>query len=650
MPTFFWGVIVTVVAKLWLTSQIRIAPVFADHDAENYVEHARDLLAGAWFGGYSDLTLIKEPFYPIYLALVQETGLTLPLANLLMYAVACIVACLAIRPVVRNGAVLAVMFAVLFFDPLTYSWEAWMGSRSEVNGSLALLATACALAILVRRRSSLRRLAGWWIGLGVAFAAFWLTREEALWLVPGIVVIVAAYALSIRQDPHRRPKLAGIAIPLAIVMLSSAAIAEMNERVYGWRTDVEVKAPEFVSAYTSLARIVPEKTEPLIVVPRSSRAIAYRVSPAARELQPALEGPLGRTWTDVVCKSSAHVCTDIAGSFFVWALRDAVAAAGHYTSGRDARDYYVRLAAEIDRACDTAAIACRPKAPTIFPNPELSQLPEILANVRDGIVMVTTFSPFSLAHVTVPADPVLDAKYAYIVRSLTVDRTGYKGWIATDRPMRLTLEYAAGTIPIDGAMRLASDDIAADLARSGHRGWDDRTARFSFMSDCVDGCFIVATDSQNHQTRIPLTATVRSVVTPHVVYRLDLIQNRLLTYDDGAKQAILAITGRIYAVAVPLALAVTALLLLLRLGRAIVKRRARPGPFAVLAAAVAISGLALISILAVLTVSFSAGFSAEYVGSFVPLLLFALCAVAAHEYTVIYRAGRLSADRRRSRR
>jgi hypothetical protein len=650
MPTFFWGVVLTVVAKLWLTSQIRIAPVFADHDAENYVEHARDLLAGAWFGGYTDLTLIKEPFYPIYLALVQETGLTLPLANLLLYAAACVVACLAIRPIVRNGAVLAVMFAVLLFNPLTYSWEAWMGSRSEVNASLALLATACAMAILVRRHSSLGRLIVWWIGLGVAFAAFWLTREEAVWLVPGIAVIAGAYALSIRHDPDRWLKLAGIAIPLAIVTLSSAAVAEMNGRVYGWRTIVELKAPEFVSAYNSLARIVPEKVARLIVVPRSSRAIAYRVSPAARELQPALEGPLGRAWTDVVCKSSAHICTDIAGSFFVWALRDAVAAAGHYSSGGDARDYYLRLAAEIDHACDTAEMPCRSKAPTIFPNPEIAQLPEILANVRDGIVMVTTFSPFSLAHVTVPADPVLDAKYAYVAGSLTVDRTGYKGWIATDRPMRLTVEDAAGTIPVDGAMRLPSDDIAAGLSRTGHSGWDDRTARFSFMSDCVSGCFLVATDSQNRQTRIPLSAAVRSVVTPHVVYRLDLIQNRLLTYDIGAKQTILAVAGRIYAVAVPLALVAVALLLLLHLGRAIVKRRMRLEPFSVLGAAVGISGLSLISILAVLTASFSAGFSAEYVGSFVPLMLFALCAVAAREYTVICRAGRLSAGMRRSRR
>jgi len=100
---FLWSVTGLILTKMWLTSAIRIEPALAPHDSLNYVSHAYAILAGAWFGAYSDMTLIKEPFYPIYLAVVQQIGLTLPFANLLLYATACVIACLAIRPIVRNG-------------------------------------------------------------------------------------------------------------------------------------------------------------------------------------------------------------------------------------------------------------------------------------------------------------------------------------------------------------------------------------------------------------------------------------------------------------------------------------------------------------------------------------------------------------------
>jgi hypothetical protein len=419
---FLWSVTGLILTKMWLTSAIRIEPALAPHDSLNYVSHAYAILAGAWFGAYSDMTLIKEPFYPIYLAVVQQIGLTLPFANLLLYATACVIACLAIRPIVRNGILLSVVFAALFFNPMTYASLAWLAMRSGVNDSLALLATACALGILVRRHAPLRALLKWWVGLAASFAAFWLTREEAIWLVPCVLVILAAYVLSIRKDPAFRWKVLALAIPLAFWYLSGAAIAKMNHHMYGWSVVVETKAPEFVSAYSSMARIVSDNNDIRIYVPKSSREIAYSVSPAARELEPSLEGPYGHNWINMVCKYSIHMCNDYAGSFFMWAFRDAVGAAGHYTSGAEARSFYLRLASEIDAACDSGRIKCRPKALTVFPNPTLAEAPEIWTNFRAGVQMATAFELFSLGHSIPLPNPALEDMYAFVVRSITLER------------------------------------------------------------------------------------------------------------------------------------------------------------------------------------------------------------------------------------
>ncbi len=392
-------VIVVVVMKLWLTSEIRIVPQNGPHDASNFIEHAKSILEGRWFGDYNDLTLIKQPFFPIYLAFVQEFGLPVALANELLYALACFIACIAVRPIIRNPVTLGAVFLVLDFNPFTYATSAWIAMRSDVNASLALLSIACAMGIFVRRKAQPRSLLPWLLGLGISFAAFWLTREEALWLVPGLFAILAAYVWYVTK---RRPgelgiRLAGLALPIAIWATSVGAIMLVNGFIYGWYTTNEQFAHEFVSAYDAFSRIVPPTVEPYIPVPRAAREIAYRVSPSARELKPFLEGPLGNAWTSNTC-FAVHICNDIGGGWFEWALRDSVALAGHYTTGRDARVFYSELASELDRACDSAEIRCRPRGNPLLPPLAMSQIPARVSNFAYGAWMTATLAPLSLGH------------------------------------------------------------------------------------------------------------------------------------------------------------------------------------------------------------------------------------------------------------
>jgi hypothetical protein len=644
---FFWGVVGAIAVKLWLTSGIRIVPIWMPHDQENYVEHARTILTGQWFGHYTTFTLIKSPFYPIYLAFVQETGFTLPLANLVLYAAACLIACIAVRPLIRSGVILSGIFVVLFFNPMTYASLAWLTMRSELNDSLALMVTACALAILVRRRATFRTLVKWWVGLGASFAAFWLTREEAVWLVPCLFVIVLAYLWSIRKEPYFQLKLFGLVIPFAIWNLSVATIGKINENTYGWNTVVEPKAPEFVSAYNSFARIIPVKEEYRISVPRSSREIAYSVSPAARELEPSLEGANGRAWIALVCQYGVHICDDIAGSFFVWAFRDAVGAAGHYSSGRDARDFYLRLASEVDSACDSGKIRCRRKALTIFPNPTWSQVPEIASTFRDAVWYETAFAQFSLGHVVdIVPNAVLDEQYAFVVRSITYDNRddqGFQGWLATDRPMTITIEDSNGVKQVEGYLRQPSADVAAALAQGGRAKWDDQDARFAITTNCRSGCFIVATDSQHHQTRIALASSTPDFTSSHVVYHLDGIQDSAyVNADNGTKLTILGDIALAYQLVVPYWVLACAALLVLRGVRALIRRRViAPSRQDVLSIAVIASGAALMLILSILTASYSAGLNPEYLGSFTPLMLLALSVATSLEGLVAYRLVRL---------
>lgn len=144
-------VVAIIIFKLWLTSYIRTVPLYAPHDALNFVAHAHAILAGAWFGHYGSLTLIKGPVFPLYLAAISELGVSVNLAHQLTYLFACGIACIAIAPLLRNDKALVVIGLVLAFNPMTYDSVAWVTYRSHISGSLSLLTVACLIALYVRQ-------------------------------------------------------------------------------------------------------------------------------------------------------------------------------------------------------------------------------------------------------------------------------------------------------------------------------------------------------------------------------------------------------------------------------------------------------------------------------------------------------------------
>jgi hypothetical protein len=639
---FLLCVLVAMIAKIWLTSDIRILPVFAPHDASNFIEHGKDIVTGQWFGHYGDLTLIKGPSFPLFLALVEELGLPLPLAHQLLYGLASLVACLAVRPIVRGTWTLGAVFAVLCFDPFTFGRWAWVAYRSQINDSLAMIAIACALALLVRRKAPPRASLPWLAGLGIAFAAFWFNREESIWLVPGIAVLLAAYLWLSRREARAdfRTRLWYCTIPLATWLAAFAAIAAINGAVYGWYTIVETQAPEFVSAYNALARILPPPgTYPAqLVVPRAAREVAYAASPAAAELRPVMEGPVGRDWIAVSC-SNGNLCDDIPVGWFLWAFRDAVAGAGHYTSGANARAYYVELAAELDRACDSGRIRCRSKGRSLSPPVSLSQVPAIAGNFATGVRLAVTFAQLSL-------DPWPDSlrlpgivnDYEFVARSVEPPNVRvFAGWLVDDRMRSVALEGAHGPERNAVITFSPSPDVYAYLANAGRQpSAQASVARFTLLTTCSEECSLVVTDTGNAQTHIPLAE--RDLRGASLAYHLDTVtQTHEVNADDRFKAGVLREIASVYRSVIPFGVALALVLTVLRVVRARRRRSAFACEHLVLTLGSAVAGGTLLAILALIeTVAFPA-LNPDYMIALFPLILFAVTIATAIELRVAYR-------------
>lgn len=295
-----WVAVGLTLAKLWLTQgQAIFAIGTAGHDDQLFVKLAGSLVSGHWLGPYDQLTLAKGPFYSIWIALVFLIGLPLAFAQQLAYAGACAAVVRALTPLIKSSAGRLAAYALLLWNPMSFEASS-LGRvlRQHISTPLALLIFAGLIALYTRRGESLRRLVPWAALLGGAAGAFWLSREDGVWIVPSIVLLGAAVVVGAVRNPagSRRTLLrAGLTAALC-GMLPVVVVCWQNARHYDWFGTVELRASEFKDAYGALLRVRVGPEIPYVPVTRQTREAIYAVSPTFAHLRPHLDGPIGEGW------------------------------------------------------------------------------------------------------------------------------------------------------------------------------------------------------------------------------------------------------------------------------------------------------------------------------------------------------------------
>jgi hypothetical protein len=318
---------------------------------------------GKWLGAYSQYTLAKGCGYPIFIAASFLLGIPLPLAEHGLYLAACWLCVRALRPLLRHDAWALALFAALLWQPMSYWLDGPGGGnilRQNLYTPLTVLIFAGMIACHTRRDAPARVRAGWAVLLGVALAWVWITREEGVWIVPGLVILIAADAVA---GFRAHASAASRIWPYLVAGLAAAgpvfAVCATNERQYGWFGTVEFRAPEFVEAYGALTRVRVEPPVDYVPVTRATRLAIYKVSPAFATLRPYLEGKVGDEFGGPDLRFNAGM--------WPWALREAVVSSGHGATPADALDLYRRIGVEVNAACDLGLLPAGPRHDSFLP-------------------------------------------------------------------------------------------------------------------------------------------------------------------------------------------------------------------------------------------------------------------------------------------
>lgn len=354
-----------VALKIWFTRGQGIYAIgSAGLDDRLFLEFAQYLIRGEWLGPYSALTLAKGPAYPLFIAAVFLLGIPLFAAQQLFYAAGCMALVAALRPAIKAHAIRFGIFALLLCNPMTFDAPG-MGRvlRQHIYGPLALMIFAGLIALYFYRRESIRSNWRWIVLLGLASGAFYLTREETVWIMPSVLLLTGAILIGAWRIS--RTRLHSMALQLAIATGCAAvpvsAVSALNYVHYGWFGTCEFRASAFRDAYGAMTRVKAGPDIPLVPVTREARRAMAQVSPAFAEIQHEFDQGLAKSWAShgefFTGKPAAE--EQIGGGWFMWALREAVSNAGYTDNAAKALKFYRRMADEINEACEDGLLSAR---------------------------------------------------------------------------------------------------------------------------------------------------------------------------------------------------------------------------------------------------------------------------------------------------
>jgi hypothetical protein len=389
-----------ILLRLRIGTWLHAAPLIAPHDDLLFLAQAHALTRGRWLGDtFTQLTLVKGPFYPLFISTTQFVGIRLIVAEQLLYMASCGLFASALAPRLSGRWMRLLIFAVLALNPMSFATDpATRVIREGIYPALTLAVIAFAVGWTVRLGAVTVVRAAWSVGLGVSLAAFWLTREEGPWIIPSLCLVGAMALVQRRRIGATwvRRVVQGCLIAGVIVAASLLAVISANCRWYGVCATTEFGTTSFSHAVRSLYRVKPQNPSPYALLPREARERMYAVSPRFRELRPYLEGDLGRHWIRYGPCASLGICGDIAGTWITWAVRDAVAILGYYARGPEAVSaYYQELANEIDSACARGGLDCSAPGYSIVPPWRGSYNGPLLAAIPRAALFLASFDGFT---------------------------------------------------------------------------------------------------------------------------------------------------------------------------------------------------------------------------------------------------------------
>jgi len=493
----------------------------------------KSLAKPGWLGPFDQMTLMKGPGYPFFLAVSHWTGLPVTVTTAFLQIVASACAGWAVLRLtgMRVAAVAVCIF--LIFNPVIYTIEFDRVVRDQIYWvQTVIVFSLFSIMLLSPPNSNRARLAiGGVAGFVLGWA--WLTREEGVWFIPGLSVLLLGFLvlhLGRRKDKKKllndNGNLRNTATALMVACLTfvafNVAVMTANLVAYGSFIAVDFKEKNFQAALNALQSVEVGERIPHVPVSLAAREKIAEVSPTFRPIEKLLSpGGALSTWQDHGCAVYPETCGEIAGGWFMWGVRDAVDAVGGYESPAKASETFRAIADEVESACRDGRLTCEPRLVGLMPAMTSDQwkidFPRSVLTVL-GRTVFTEAQSQGKTPLPYPEQNPTSSFYLfwalvnYPVSTEPPEKLGatvVEGWFYDSQPSEwptLTVRSEKGNSVQTSVQRLSSLDLVS------HFGESAKENRFTIAFKCPDICTVSA-DRDNLPS---ISLSVRDMKARHI--------------------------------------------------------------------------------------------------------------------------------------
>ena len=485
------------------------ALVNAAHDDALFFSGLENILSGEWLGHYNNRTLVKGPMLSIIGALSAVFGVTAKTTEVLIYLAAAGTLCFIARRIGLPFVAAAILFAFILFNPYLYSG----GNRylrDFLYSAFAILTVALAMGTIctANKRAGSRLAAGMGIFAGCAF----LTREEDIWIAATLAILFAVTVL-IAVVRKRFLDVLGkwrtVTLRFFIASGAFAAIVSpvvlMNHFVYGNAVVSEFRSSEFRAAMGALARVGDIHPSGYVPVPQSALEAVFKVAPVSAGIKGHWQR-VGANWSSHSADLIPAYPHEVAGGWFTWAFRDAVALAGHHSSASAARAFYAQLAKEVNAACDEGILKCRRKRSSLAPELTVDRSLSLIAPSWDALRHTVSLKSDQVVPARSQGETSALMRWNQLIGPVVVEPSAeflISGWFANLKGYQPAIVVTDSSARIrDLSIRIGAD-VAAYFEARGIKGIG--ALRFSMIAKCaVDDCTISVVSPDGEQQAISL--------------------------------------------------------------------------------------------------------------------------------------------------
>jgi hypothetical protein len=497
-----------------------VAIVSASHDDGLFFRGLENILNGNWIGAYDNLTLAKGPMLSIVGAISSAIGIQAKLSEAIIYLGASF---MLFRMAWRIGlprTVATLLFILMLCNPHLWSEHGRRYLRDILYPTWAIFMVVFAMGCLKAPNARAQN----WSAAGVGFFAgcAYLTREEDIWIIAILATFfgVAAFVSFFRHGIARI--FSGWRLKVQMVLFGAAAMAAVvspillaNRVIYGRAVVSEFRSSDFRAAIGALMRV--GNIHPSGYVPVSQGALesVFKGVPIAESIRDVWPS-VSERWTIPGANLIPDYSKEVAGGWFVWAFRDAVAASGYYSTASTAQDFYAQLAKEVNEACDASKLTCRQKRDTLAPELTANRMDDLIRAFWDSLIYTALIesneviaarsegATSDLLHWNELIGPVVAETSS---ANGSPDAIRLTGWVASKiGPVSIT------TVPgspdqIQKLSTMPGPDIVKYFEDNGMTGVD--ALRFSMLIECpAKSCNFAVTPKNGESQTVSLNAPV----------------------------------------------------------------------------------------------------------------------------------------------